>query len=179
MEPTARTLLIVDDEENVLSALQRTLRREGYTLLTAGEPADALTLLQTGQVDVVLSDHLMPNMSGLDFLKEVRALYPDVVRIMLTGHAEVSTAMEAINEGEIYRFLTKPWDDAELKVALHLAFDRVALERSNRLLQAAVQHQRALLTRLEREHPGLRHVLRDEHGALLVDKDDDALLSVG
>ena len=138
MEPTARTVLLVDDEGNVLSALQRTLRREKYTLLIASEPAEALAILRAGQVDVVVSDHLMPNMSGLDFLKEVRALHPDVVRIMLTGHAEVATAMEAINEGEIYRFLTKPWDDAELKVALHLAFDKLALERSNRQLQAAV-----------------------------------------
>ena len=179
MEPTARTILLVDDEENVLSALQRALRREKYTLLIASEPAEALAILRQGQVDVVVSDHLMPNMSGLDFLKEVRTCYPDVVRIMLTGHAEVATAMEAINEGEIYRFLTKPWDDAELKVALHLAFDKVGLERSNRQLQAAVQHQRALLARLERQHPGLRHVLRDESGALLVDKDDQAVLAIG
>jgi two-component system, probable response regulator PhcQ len=179
MEPIARTVLLVDDEGNVLSALQRTLRRENYTLLVASEPAEALAILRQGPVDVVVSDHLMPNMSGLDFLKEVRALHPDVVRIMLTGHAEVATAMEAINEGEIYRFLTKPWDDAELKVALHLAFDKVALERSNRQLQAAVQHQRALLARLERQHPGLRHLLRDENGALLVDKDDQAMLAIG
>jgi two-component system probable response regulator PhcQ len=179
MEPTARTVLIVDDEENILSALQRTLRRENYTLLTAGEPAEALEVLKHGQVDVVVSDHLMPNMSGLEFLKEVRALHPDVVRIMLTGHAEMSTAMEAINEGEIYRFLTKPWDDAELKVALHLAFDRLALERANRRLQAAVQHQRALFVRLERQHPSLRHLLRDESGALLVDSDDEAMLAIG
>lgn len=179
MESIARTLLLVDDEENVLSALQRTLRRENYTLLTAGEPAEAFAILQQTQVDVVVSDHLMPNMSGLDFLKEVRALHPEVVRIMLTGHAEVSTAMEAINEGEIYRFLTKPWDDAELKVALHLAFDKVALERSNRQLLAALQHQRALFARLERQHPGLRRLLRDESGALLVDNDDQALLAIG
>lgn len=179
MESIARTLLLVDDEENVLSALQRTLRRENYTLLTAGEPAEAFAILQQTQVDVVVSDHLMPNMSGLDFLKEVRALHPEVVRIILTGHAEVSTAMEAINEGEIYRFLTKPWDDAELKVALHLAFDKVALERSNRQLLAAVQHQRALFARLERQHPGLRRLLRDESGALLVDNDDQALLAIG
>jgi DNA-binding NtrC family response regulator len=139
MAPTGRTLLIVDDEENVLSALQRTLRRENYTLLSASEPAEGFAIL----------------------------------------HAEASTAMEAINEGEIYRFLTKPWEDADLKVALHLAFDKVALERSNRQLQAAVHHQRALLARLEQQHPGLRRLLRDESGAVLVDKDEEALLAVG
>jgi two-component system, probable response regulator PhcQ len=179
MEPTARTVLIVDDEVNVLSALQRTLRRENYRLVTATEPAEGLSILKQGEVDVVVSDHLMPNMSGLDFLKEVRALYPDVVRIMLTGHAEVSTAMEAINEGEIYRFLTKPWDDAELKVALHLAFDKLELERTNRRLMAAVAHQRALFAKLERQHPSLRHLLRDEGGALLVDKEEQALFAIG
>jgi DNA-binding NtrC family response regulator len=179
MEPTIRTVLLVDDEENILSALQRTLRREHYTLLVAGEPAEAFGILQQGLVDVVVSDHLMPNMSGLEFLKEVRALHPDVIRIMLTGHAEASTAMEAINEGEIFRFLTKPWDDAELKVALHLAFEKLTLERTNRRLMAAVHHQRALLAHLERQHPGLRHAVRDESGALLVDKEDQAMLAIG
>lgn len=179
MEPTRRTLLIVDDEENILSALQRALRRENYTLLTAAEPAEALGILKQNQVDVVMSDHLMPNMSGLDFLKEVRALYPDVVRIMLTGHAQMSTAMEAINEGEIFRFLTKPWEDTELKVALHLAFEKLTQERTNRRLLAAVHHQRLLLAKLERHHPGLRHVVRDESGALIVDKEDQATLAIG
>jgi two-component system, probable response regulator PhcQ len=179
MEPTPRTVLVVDDEENVLSALRRTLRREGYTVLTAAQPVEAFAVLRTAPVDVVLSDNLMPNMSGLDFLKEVRALHPDVVRIMLTGHADVSTAMEAINEGEIYRFLTKPWEDAELKVALHLAFDKLTLERSNRRLLSAMQHQRVLLARLEQLHPGLGRLLRDETGALLVDVDDQAILAVG
>ena len=179
MEPTRRTLLLVDDEENILSALRRTLRREEYTLLSAGEPAEALAVLKQAQVDVVLSDHLMPNMTGLDFLKEVRALYPDVVRIMLTGHAEVSTAMEAINEGEIFRFLTKPWDEAELKISLHFAFEKVAMERTNRRLLAAVNHQRALLERIARLHPALVHLLRDENGALLVDEGDPATLALG
>jgi two-component system probable response regulator PhcQ len=179
MAPTVRTILLVDDEENILSALQRTLRRENYSLLIAPEPAEALAILRGGQVDVVVSDHLMPNMSGLDFLKEVRAVYPDVVRIMLTGHAEMATAMEAINEGEIFRFLTKPWDDAELKVALHLAFDKLNQERTNRRLLAAVHHQRALLAKLERQHPALRQSLRDESGALIVDKEDQAMLAIG
>ncbi len=179
MEPNPRTVLVVDDEENLLSALQRTLRRENYTVLTASEPAEAFTVLRQRNVDVVVSDHLMPNMSGLDFLKEVRALHPDVVRIMLTGHAEVSTAMEAINEGEIFRFLTKPWQDAELKVALHLAFDKLAMERTNRGLLAAAHHQRALIGQLQRQHPGLRHLLRDQDGALLVDKEEEATLAIG
>lgn len=179
MAPSVRTVLIVDDEENILSALQRTLRRENYSLLIAAEPAQALDILRQSQVDVVVSDHLMPNMSGLDFLKEVRALYPDVVRIMLTGHAQMSTAMEAINEGEIFRFLTKPWEDAELKVALHLAFEKLNQERTNRRLLAAVHHQRALLAKLERQHPGLRQSARDESGALIVDKEDQAMLAIG
>ncbi len=179
MQSNPQTVLVVDDEANLVSALQRTLRRENYTVLTASEPAEALAILKQRAVDVVVSDHLMPNMSGLDFLKEVRALHPDVVRIMLTGHAEVSTAVEAINEGEIFRFLTKPWDDAELKVALHLAFDKLAAERAQAGQLAAAHHQRVLLAHLERQHPGLRHLLRDENGALIVDKDDEASLAIG
>src|SRR5690349_8927459 len=123
-----RKILIVDDEENVCNALRRSLRKEGYELFFANEPAKGLELLKTTPVDLVLSDHLMPNMTGLEFLKLVRDRYPNCMRMMLTGHADMQTAIAAINQGEIYRFLTKPWDDTELKVTLYLAFEQLDLE---------------------------------------------------
>src|SRR5690348_16262679 len=141
MKPEARRILIVDDEENVCNALRRSLRREGYEIFVANQPAAGLELLKTTPVDLVLSDHLMPNMTGLEFLKIFRDRHPDSVRIMLTGHADMQTAIEAINHGEIYRFLTKPWDDMELKVSLHLAFERLDLERENRRLLSTLRSQ--------------------------------------
>ena len=168
-------ILIVDDEENVCNALRRALRTEGYEIFVAHEPSEGLALLKQRQVDMVLSDHLMPNMTGLEFLKTVRDRHPDSVRIMLTGHADMQTAISAINHGEIYRFLTKPWDDTELKVTLHLAFEQLALERENRRLLATVRSQQTLLKSLEESHPGIARLVRDERGAILLDDPDSTL----
>src|ERR1700722_8470522 len=111
----ARHILIVDDEENVRNALRRSLRKEGYQLHFASGPAEALIVLAELPIDLVMSDHMMPEMSGMEVLSLVRDRCPHVMRLMLTGHADMETAIRAINHGEIYRFLTKPWDDAELK----------------------------------------------------------------
>jgi two-component system, probable response regulator PhcQ len=173
-----RRMLIVDDEENVINALRRSLRREGYDIQVATRPADALVLLKQAPVDLVLSDHLMPEMTGLEFLKLVRDRHPDSVRLMLTGHADMQTAIDAINHGEIYRFLTKPWDDNELKVTLHLAFEQLDLERENRRLLATVRRQQGLLEKIEREYPSLRTLVRDATGAIVIDEEeleDDAM----
>ena len=169
MSATPFRVLIVDDEENVCNALRRALRKEGYEIFVANEPSKGLELLKQQRVDMVLSDHLMPNMTGLEFLKMVRDRHPDSVRIMLTGHADMQTAISAINQGEIYRFLTKPWDDTELKVTLHLAFEQLTLERENRRLLATVRTQQSLLKSLEERHPGIGRLMRDERGAILLD----------
>src|SRR5436190_1473831 len=105
MTAEPRRILIVDDEENVCNALRRSLRKEGYELFFAHQPKEAFEILKTTKFDLVLSDHLMPNMTGLEFLKLVRDRYPNTVRIMLTGHADMQTAIDAVNQGEIYRFL--------------------------------------------------------------------------
>jgi two-component system probable response regulator PhcQ len=167
-----RRILIVDDEENVCHALRRSLRKEGYELFFGHEPAEGLALLKTQPCDMVISDHLMPNMTGLEFLKIVRDRHPDMMRLMLTGHADMQTAIDAINQGSIYRFLTKPWDDTELKVTLFLAFEQLDLERENRRLLAMVRRQYDVIKQLEVEHPGIGHVVRDGEGFVLIDADD-------
>jgi two-component system, probable response regulator PhcQ len=170
-----RRILIVDDEENVCHALRRSLRKEGYELFFGHEPAQGLEVLKKEKVDMVISDHLMPNMTGLEFLKLVRNRYPDVMRIMLTGHADMQTAIDAINQGNIYRFLTKPWDDTELKVTLFLAFEQLDLERENRRLLAMVRRQYDLLKSLEKENTGISTVVRDAEGYILLDEEQDSL----
>jgi len=169
MTSPSRRILIVDDEENVLSALRRSLRKEGYELFFASQPSEGLALLQKQPVDLVLSDHLMPNMTGLDFLKLVRNRYPDTLRMMLTGHADMQTAIDAINHGEIYRFLTKPWDDTELKVVFYLAFEQLDLQRENRRLLTMVRRQADLIKSIEKEYPGIGHLVRDADGAIVLD----------
>ena len=177
MAEVIRKVLIVDDEENVCNALRRSLRKEGYELHFGHEPAEGLELLKVHKFDMVISDHLMPNMTGLEFLKLVRDRYPDTMRMMLTGHADMQTAIDAINQGQIYRFLSKPWDDTELKVTLYLAFEQLDLERENRKLLAMVRRQYDVIKALEKEYPGIGEVVRDAEGYILLDDTPRALAS--
>ena len=124
-ETVQETLLIVDDEAGILSALKRLLRRDGYHILTAESPALAFDLLAQHPVQVIVSDQRMPEMSGTEFLSRVKQLYPETVRIVLSGYTDLQSVTDAINRGAIYRFLTKPWDDEALRVQIREAF-RVA-----------------------------------------------------
>jgi diguanylate cyclase (GGDEF)-like protein/PAS domain S-box-containing protein len=117
-----RTLLLVDDEPNVISSLHRLLRREGYRILTAGNGARALELLATHPVQVILSDQRMPHMTGTEFLRRVKELHPDTVRIVLSGYTDLDSVMRAVNEGAIYKFLHKPWNDDLLREHIRDAF---------------------------------------------------------
>jgi DNA-binding NtrC family response regulator len=136
-------------------------------------PEEALDILKEHEVDVVVSDHLMPSMDGLTFLKLVKNLYPHVIRIILTGHADLQMAIEAINEGEVFRFLTKPWNDIELKVTLGHIFEYLALRRENQTLLTTVQKQQDFIDRLDAEHPGILEVKRDKSGAIIIDESVD------
>lgn len=127
------TLLLVDDETNVLSSLRRSLRHEGYRILTASSASEALEVLARQDVQVILSDQLMPVMQGTEFLSRVKVLYPSTVRMVLSGYTDLATVTEAINRGAVYRFLTKPWDEADLRAHLRDAFRHAAHVRGRRL----------------------------------------------
>ncbi|WP_305805166.1 EAL domain-containing protein [Stenotrophomonas sp. YIM B06876] len=117
-----RTLLLLDDEENVLRSLVRLFRRDGYRILAAGNVRDAFDLLAINDVQVILSDQRMSDMSGTEFLGRVKMLYPDTIRLVLSGYTDLNTVTDAINRGSIYRFLTKPWNDDELREHIRQAF---------------------------------------------------------
>lgn len=117
-----RTLLLLDDEENVLRSLVRLFRRDGYRILAAGNVRDAFDLLAINDVQVILSDQRMSDMSGTEFLGRVKMLYPDTIRLVLSGYTDLNTVTDAINRGAIYRFLTKPWNDDELREHIRQAF---------------------------------------------------------
>jgi EAL domain-containing protein (putative c-di-GMP-specific phosphodiesterase class I)/CheY-like chemotaxis protein len=116
------TLLIVDDEPYILTALERLFRRENFQVLKALSPAAAFEHLAKSPVQVVLSDQRMPNMSGTEFLARVHQMYPQTVRIVLTGFTDLDTVTDAINRGAITKFLTKPWDDDHLREQIREAF---------------------------------------------------------
>ena len=118
----SQTLLLVDDEPNILASLSRLLRREGFQILTATSPTEAFELLAKHTVQVILSDQRMPDMSGTEFFSRVRQLYPDTIRIVLTGYTDLESVTGAINRGAIYKFLTKPWDDDQLREQIREAF---------------------------------------------------------
>ncbi len=128
-----RTLLLVDDEPHILSALTRMLRREGYNILSSTSPQEAFDLLAKHSVQVVISDQRMPEMSGTEFLSRVRQLYPDTVRIVLTGYTDLESVTGAINRGAIYKFLTKPWDDDQLREQIREAFRLAKLNQDHSL----------------------------------------------
>jgi two-component system probable response regulator PhcQ len=157
MTEQRRRVLLVDDEDFVRKALRRALRREPYDIDEADGPRAALALLETKPVDLIIADHLMPGMTGLELCRVVHQRWPDTIRIILTGHADQQAAIEAINRGEIYRFLTKPWDDVELKITLFNGFERLDLERENRRLATMVRRQEEVLAEIEQEHPGISH----------------------
>lgn len=119
---TARTLLLVDDEENILRALVRLLRRDGYRVLTATSAAAAFDALAMHEIQVVLSDQRMPEMSGTEFLRQVKGMYPATVRMVLSGFTDLASVTDAINRGSIYKFLTKPWEDDDLREQVRQAF---------------------------------------------------------
>ena len=131
MDTTLR-ILCVDDEENVLRALKRLFLDNEYEVLSAASGTDGLAILRsTAPVQVILSDYRMPGMNGVEFLREVCAHWPHTVRIVLSGYADTSSVVSAINEGQIYKFIPKPWNDDELKVTIANAFERYALHQQN------------------------------------------------
>jgi diguanylate cyclase (GGDEF)-like protein len=117
-----QTLLVVDDDANVLTALHRLFRRDNYRVLTASSPTEGFELLALYRVQVVLCDQRMPGMNGTEFLSKVKEMYPDTMRIILSGYTGVETVLDSINRGAIYRFYTKPWNDTELRDNVRLAF---------------------------------------------------------
>ncbi|MGK5023829.1 response regulator [Janthinobacterium sp. RB2R34] len=126
-----RTLLLVDDEQNILAALKRLLRRDDYHILTATSGQEGLDLLAGHAVDVIVSDQRMPGMLGADFLRKARLLYPQTMRIMLSGYTELQAVTDAVNEGAIFKFLTKPWDDQQLRAHIAEAFRLKGIDDDN------------------------------------------------
>lgn len=117
-----RTILLLDDEQNILHALVRLLRKDEYQILCASNAEHAFELLAIHDVQVILSDQRMPLLNGTEFLKVVKELYPDTVRIVLSGYTDLKSVTDAINSGAIYKFITKPWNDIELRAEIQQAF---------------------------------------------------------
>lgn len=142
------TVLCVDDETNILSALKRTLRGGGLCVLTAISGEHALKMMSEMPVDLIISDMRMPGMDGAQLLEQVRERWPQTVRILLTGHADMPSTVAAINRGQIYRYLQKPWNEPELLASVHSGLERLSLQRERDRLEALTQTQNTELASL-------------------------------
>lgn len=172
-------ILLVDDENNVLSALKRALFDEQLEIVTSTSAEEALDIMKCQHFKLVVSDERMVGMQGSEFLSQVRENYPDTIRIMLTGHATLEAAMKAVNEGEIYRFFSKPWNDHDLIFAIRSAIEKYDLESENRRLLETVKQQSLEIKVLEKRYPGITRVEKDSMGVfVLPDISDDEINSM-
>lgn len=149
-------VLFVDDDPLILSAVKRSLGREGFEIFVTAEPLDAPRLIAEHQVDVIVSDYMMPRCTGVELLSLVRRLHPRVTRIMMTGQADRDATIRAINEGAVSRYLEKPWDDAVLKRTLH------EIQREREMIAAD-----AVAAALAAARPR-SSVLKDKTGAIVL-----------
>ena len=156
-DPSDYKILCVDDEPNILSALRRMIGLEGFQVTTADSGSQALALMAEQEFHVVVSDMQMPGMTGVELLDQVRQKWPTTMRLLLTGNAEVSGAIAAINQGEIYRYLTKPWNDDELLGVLKSAIEmwEQARARDAKLRSSYVMSIKAFSALIDLRRPEL------------------------
>ena len=134
-------VLLLDDEQNVLTSIRRLMRKEPFELRETTSPEEALNLLESERFAVVISDQRMPSMDGTEFLEKAAQISRDTVRIVLTGYVDIQSAIESINRGAVYRFVTKPWNDEELRLTIEQALARYRMEQENRRLHQLTQKQ--------------------------------------
>jgi response regulator RpfG family c-di-GMP phosphodiesterase len=143
-----RTLLFVDDEPNILASLRRLFRNPAYRVFTGEGGRAGLAVLEKERVDLVISDMRMPEMTGAEFLAEVAKRWPGTIRILLTGYADLSSTIDAVNKGAIYRYVSKPWEDNDLRITVQQALEQQHLRRERERLTAVVARQNAELREL-------------------------------
>lgn len=160
-------VLFVDDEPAILDGFRKAFRRASFEVYTAESARAALEVLAEVEIDIVVSDERMPKMPGAEFLSRVRRAHPATIRIMLTGQATIEAAIRAINDGRIYRFLTKPIDAHDLKRLIESALAEAHPE--DRSFHPDLRDR--LRGALESRHPGITDVKRDAHGAIVLSED--------
>ncbi len=141
LAPPRMTVLFVDDEANILSALKRLFHPCGYRIFTAEGGRQGLEIMERESVDLVISDMRMPEMNGAQFLAQINERWPKTVRILLTGHSEIRDTIDAINQGHIYRYIAKPWEDNDIVLSVKQALHQKQLEQKNQGLEELTRKQ--------------------------------------
>lgn len=158
-------ILCVDDEINVLRALKRLFMDTDYELITASSGEEGLRLLKEHDpVQLIISDYRMPGMNGVDFLQQVCENWPKVIRIILSGYADTASIVSAINEGQIYKFIPKPWNDNELKITIDKALEVYFLNQQNEMLTRELQDKNEELSHINQN---LEQIVQDRTNDIL------------
>ena len=164
----ASHILLIDDDPLLLRALKLELKSEPYTLHLVQSASEAMQALFDLPIDVVLTDHHMPDRTGLEFLCDIKNQYPNIIRGMITGQPDVSIYTQAVNQGQVHFLLTKPWQTEDLRTTIRSAVARKraqeSLSRSNRGAEALIE--------LTLAHPGITSVKRTETGAIHLEEDE-------
>ena len=168
-EIVKQTILVVDDEDHIIRTITKTLILDGHNVLSSQSGEEGLSLLAQNIIDLVISDLEMPGMNGLEFLQKVRIDYPHILTILLTGHGNLETALQAINEAGVYKFILKPWNTNDLRITVKRALELQKLTMERDSLQREVVRQEVALRELERENPGITKVERNEAGEWILD----------
>ena len=162
-------VLIVDDESMIRSTLKSVLSREPYDVICADSGEEALAILEKEEIDLIITDEMMPGMTGIELLAITRKKYPDTFRMILTGFAKLDSAITAINKGEVYRFFTKPCNIDDLIEAIRQALEHRELKRENLRLIEKINEQSKTISELEKKQPGITKVKRDGNGAVIIE----------
>ena len=163
-----KSILFVDDDELVSTSFKRAYRNEPYELFFAQNGKDAIKILHSTHVDLVVTDYQMPCLDGIGLCKVMESLYPNIPRIMLSGHATLAVATEALNQGGIEALLTKPVSAVELSVQMNKILNRgEVVDKKKKSKEAKTKKA------LEKEYPGITKVKRDEDGVIELDLDPD------
>jgi response regulator RpfG family c-di-GMP phosphodiesterase len=133
MEDQKINILYVDDEVHNLNAFKASFRRI-FSVHTAESAEEAMNVLQVEEINIIITDQRMPVMTGIEFLESILLLYPDPIRILLTGYSDINAVIDAINKGQVYLYVTKPWQEEELKINIEMAFEVFSLRKKNKEL---------------------------------------------
>jgi len=161
------TILVVDDEGMFIEYIQRVMSDENYNVITVDSGQEGLDILEKQQVSMVISEYEIPLMNGLEFLEKVRIIYPNILTIMVTEHADIELAIRAINEAGVYKFLLKPLDDIYFKNMIKKTLESLQVIKERDVLIRRVKTHESTLKDLEKRYPGITKVERDEDGYIL------------
>ena len=161
------TILVVDHEESFIEYIQRMMSDENYNVITVASGREGLDVLKKQQVSMVISEYEIPLMNGLEFLEKVRIIYPNILTIMVTDHADIELVIKAINEAGVYKFLLKPLDDIDFKNMIKKTLESLQVIKERDVLIRKVKTHESTLKDLEKRYPGITKVERDEDGYIL------------